>query len=147
MKFSTLRPIIQSKDLFNPLATNLFNSLFNDSAEPTTDNLPSFKPGANILETDKAFEIQLALPGLKKEDVKIDLRENSLTIAGERSNKSEETKGTWHYSEIRQGKFSRTFIIPENIQQDSIEANFSDGMLDIILPKAEPKQAKAIEIK
>jgi HSP20 family protein len=147
MKLSTLRPIVQSKDLFFPFGGNVFNSLFSDLPEAADENVLAFKPGANILETDKAYEIQLALPVLKKEEVKIDLRENNLTISGERNTKSEETKGTWHYSEIRQGKFSRTFMIPENIVQENIEANFADGMLDIVLPKAEPKQAKAISIK
>jgi len=147
MILSTLRPIVQSKDLFFPFGGNVFNSLNSDSPEVKNENVTAFKPGANILETEKAYEIQLALPGLKKEEVKIDLRENHLTISGERNSKNEETKGTWHYSEIRQGKFSRTFMIPENIVQENIEANFFDGMLDIILPKAEPKQAKAISIK
>ena len=147
MKLSTLKPITASKDLFFPFAGSMFNSLFNESADLAAETVPTFKPGANILETDKAFEIQLALPGLKKEEVKIDLRENHLTISGERNSKKEENKGTWHYTEIHHGKFSRTFVIPESIVQENIEANFTDGMLDIVLPKAEPKQAKAITIK
>jgi HSP20 family protein len=84
---------------------------------------------------------------IKKEEVKIDLNDNTLTISGERKSQKEEIKGTWHYTEIRQGKFSRSFIIPENIMQENIEANFADGMLEIVLPKAEHKQAKAITIK
>jgi HSP20 family protein len=84
---------------------------------------------------------------MKKEEVKIDLNENTLTISGERNFQKEETKGTWHYNEIRQGKFSRSFVLPEGILHDAIEANFTDGILEIKLPKAEPKQAKTIEIK
>jgi len=147
MKFTTLKPIAPSKDLFVPFAGNMFDSLFNSSFVPSTENVTSFKPGANIVETEKAFEIQLALPGLKKEEVKIDLTENTLTVSGERIFKTAETNETIHYQEIRHGKFSRSFVIPENILQESIEANFTDGMLDITLPKAEPKQPKAITIK
>jgi len=147
MKFTTLKPISNSKDLFFPFAGNMFDSLFNETAAQINGSESAFKPGANILETEKAFEIQLALPGMKKEDVKIDLHENNLTVSGERIFQTEETKGTLHYNEIRQGKFSRSFVIPENITHDAIEANFANGMLEITLPKAEPKQAKAIAIK
>ena len=144
MRLTTLKPVVPSKDLF---LGNVFDSFFNDTALQSNGHESMFKPGANILETDKAFEISMALPGLKKEDVKIDLHENTLTISGERNFKKGETKGTWHYNEIRQGKFTRSFIVPENIVSDSIEANFVDGMLEISLPKAEPKQAKTITIK
>lgn len=144
MKLSTLKPVVPSKDLF---FGNVFDSFFNDTALQTNGHESMFKPGANILETEKAFEISMALPGIKKEDVKIDLNENTLTVSGERNFKKEETKGTWHYNEVRQGKFSRSFILPENVEFDSIEANFSDGMLEITIPKAEPKQAKTIQIK
>ena len=144
MKLATLKPVVPSKDLF---FGNVFDSFFNDTALQSNGQESMFKPGANILETDKAYEIQMALPGLKKEYVKIDLHENTLTISGERNFKKEETKGTWHYNEIRQGKFTRSFIVPENIVSESIEANFADGMLEITLPKAEPKQAKTITIK
>ena len=147
MKLSTLNPLLSNRDSFFPFRANVFDSFLNDNTAAQNSMDSMFKPGANILETDKAFEIQLALPGMKKEDVKIDLRENTLTISGERTLKSEETKGTWHFSEIRQGKFSRSFIVPESIVQENIEANFADGILEIVLPKAEPKQAKAITIK
>ena len=147
MKLSTLNPIVPAKDFFFPFSGSRFNSFLNDTVLPSVENSFDFKPGANILETEKAFEISLALPGIKKEEVKIDLNDNTLTISGERKSQKEETKGTWHYTEIRQGKFSRSFIIPENIMQENIEANFADGMLEIVLPKAEPKQAKAIAIK
>ena len=147
MKLSTLNPIIPSKDFFFPFTSNRLNALFGDTAFPSIETAFDFKPSANILETEKAFEISLALPGIKKEEVKIDLNENTLVITGERNTKKEENKGTWHYSEIRQGKFSRSFQIPENIVHEEIEANFTDGMLEIVLPKAEPKQAKAITIK
>ena len=144
MKLSTLKPFASSRDLFFPFTNNAFGSLFNDGVVPAQE---FFKPGANILETETGFELHLALPGMKKEEVKIDLNENTLTISGERNFQKEETKGTWHYNEIRQGKFSRSFVLPEGILHDAIEANFADGILEIKLPKAEPKQAKTIEIK
>ena len=144
MKLSNLKPFVPTKDLFFPFRNTALDNFFNDASE---DAESFFKPGANILETDSAFKIQLALPGLKKEEVKIDLRDNTLTISGERNSQKEEKEGTWHYSEIRQGKFSRSFIIPETVSQDDIEANFSDGMLELNLPKMEPKKAKAIAIK
>lgn len=147
MKLSALNPIVSNKDLFFPFSNNRFNSLFNDTVLPSVELNFDFKPGANILETDKAFEITLALPGIKKEEVKIDLTESTLTISGERNIKKEDSNGNWHYSEIRQGKFCRSFLVPENILNEGIEANFTDGMLEITLPKAEPKQAKAITIK
>jgi HSP20 family protein len=147
MKLSSLSPIVSNKDLFFPFYGNKFNSLFNETVLPSVELNFDFKPSVNLLETEKAFEISLALPGIKKEEVKIDLNDNTLTISGERNSQKEDSKGNWHYTEIRQGKFSRSFQIPENILSENIEANFKDGMLEIVLPKAEPKQAKAITIK
>ena len=146
MKINTLNSVIPGRDLFFPFQGKFFDSFFNDSTA-SNEQVSEFRPGANILETDKAFEIYLALPGMKKEDVKIDLHENRLTVSGERKIMKEETKGTWHYSEIRQGKFSRSFILPEGILQEDIDANFEDGILGIRMPKAEPKQAKTINIR
>ncbi|MCB9251840.1 MAG: Hsp20/alpha crystallin family protein [Flavobacteriales bacterium] len=145
MKLAKLNPFVPSKDSFFPFSSNPFDKFFDDSAFDQMETM--FKPATNILETDKAFEIQLAIPGLKKEDIKIDLRENTLTISGERNTKKDQKEGSWHYSEISQGKFSRTFTIPDFIIQDKIEANLTEGILELILPKAEPKQAKTISIK
>lgn len=144
MILKTLNPISPSKDLF---LDSFFNSFLNDSVLPKINQDSDFKPGVNIFETEKAFEIQMALPGMRKEDVRINLNENALTISGERFLKKDETTGTTHYSEIREGKFSRSFTLPETIVSDSIEANFVDGILEITLPKSEPKVAKTIEIK
>ncbi len=144
MKLAPFKSIVPAKDLF---FSNMFDTFFNDNAMQNLVQDSTFKPGANILETDKSFEIQVALPGMKKEEVKIDLNENRLTITGERSFKKEENDGTWHYNEIREGKFIRSFILPENIVAEKIEANFKDGILEVMLPKAEPKQAKVIKIK
>lgn len=107
-----------------------------------------FTPAVNIREDDKAYEIELALPGMSKEDVKIEMEKETLTISSEvKEEKNEENNG-YSRREFGSWSFCRSFRIPENVNIDKISASFKNGILNVALPKAEPepKVNKVIKI-
>ena len=106
-----------------------------------------FLPEANIVETEKAVEIAVELPGMKPEDVKVEIREKALWITGEKKEKKEEKGKTFHRVERRAGMFRRVFPVPVEVVEEKIDARFNDGVLKVTLPKAEKVAPKHIEVK
>ncbi len=108
-------------------------------------------PAVNVKETDDAFEIEVAAPGMSKKDFKVNLENNVLTISSERKEeKKEEEKGRFTRREFSYQSFQRSFTIPENmVEGEKISAKYNDGLLCIHLPKREavkPKPAREIAI-
>jgi len=101
-----------------------------------------FMPGVDVLETEKAYEIHLSAPGMKKEDFQLDLNDQYLTISGERKSKQEGKVQKYHRLETSFGSFSRTFHLPENATATKIEASYKDGILEVIVPKDEQKNLR-----
>ena len=106
-----------------------------------------FLPEANIVETDKAVEVAVELPGMKPEDVRVEIRENALWITGEKKEEREEKGKTFHRIERRVGMFRRIFRLPVEVVEEKVDARFAEGVLRITLPKAEKVAPKHIEIK
>lgn len=106
----------------------------------------SFIPNCEIFEGDKAFFITLDVPGIRKEDLNLEVKDNHLYITGERSEGARAEKGTVLKSERHYGKFSRVFTIPQNVNTDAIQARFENGVLELSLPKEERTQPKKIQI-
>lgn len=102
-----------------------------------------FAPACDVEETDNHFILTVDLPGIKKDDVKIDLRDHHLIVSGERK---EEAKGRLSRERFY-GAFSRTFTLPQNVKLDKIEANYENGVLQIAVPKAQVSEGKHIPIK
>lgn len=107
----------------------------------------AFSPVADIIETDTDYRLSLDLPGLKKEDIKIEVLDNSVVISGERLNEKKEDSGRFQRFEKSYGSFKRSFVLPKFIQADGIQAHHDQGVLDIMIPKIEPAKAKKIEVK
>ncbi len=105
-----------------------------------------FTPKVDIEEMDNGFEFHVELPGLDKKDVKINVKENVLTISGEKKNKNEDKSENFHRLESTYGKFQRSFRLPQNVKKNDIKAEFRNGVLDIVVPKAEEAKPKEIEI-
>jgi HSP20 family protein len=124
------------------------NRLFSSGAAENQQALRSFDwaPAVNISETDKAYVVKADLPEVKKEDVKITQENGVLTIEGERRQSKREENEKFHRVESSYGRFARRFTIPEDAQEDRIEATFRDGSLNVVIPKAEVKQPKARQI-
>lgn len=105
-------------------------------------SVPSFSPKVDIAESDKDFEIQLHVPGMKKTDFNIDLDKDQITISGERKFENEKKERNFHSVESYYGSFNRTFYLPEVINKEKVDASYQDGILTIILPKDEKKATK-----
>ena len=106
-----------------------------------------FLPEANMVETEKAVEVTVELPGMKPEEVKVEIREGTLLITGEKKEEKEEKGKTFHRVERRAGMFRRAFALPVEVMEENIDAKFVEGVLRITLPKAEKAAPKRIEIK
>lgn len=103
-------------------------------------------PTVDISETEQEFLIKAELPGLQKEDVKVNMKDNVLTIHGSRKQESETKGHHYHRIERSYGNFLRSFTLPENIDTNKLKANFNDGILEIKIPKSETAINKSIEI-
>ncbi|HEU5289866.1 MAG TPA: Hsp20/alpha crystallin family protein [Cyclobacteriaceae bacterium] len=121
---------------------NLIDRFFNESVARSGGSAYSFVPRVDILEEEKSFEIHVAVPGMSKDDFKIDLNDNYLTISGERKNSREKKENNYHSVEIQYGTFSRSFTLPENVDANGISAKYVNGILEVSIPKDEKKSVK-----
>lgn len=123
---------------FSPFLSNLFD----DDFFPVVNNRTSSMPAVNIKENEKSFILELAVPGMDKKDLKIDINEDVLTISSESKNESEEEKDGYKRKEFSYSSFCRSFYIPENVGKEKIGANYKDGILIVELPKMEEEKNK-----
>ena len=111
----------------------------------STSKLFLFRP---IAETEKAFEIEVAVPGFDKKDFNIDLNDGLLTISGERKFEKKQSEKNFYSIQTEYGTFKKSFQLPDNIQSDKIEATYENGILSLIIPKDETKKlASKISVK
>ncbi len=105
------------------------------------------RPAANIIDNEKDFNIELAVPGMAKDDFNINLEDDMLTISVER--KEEEVKEDKNFTrrEFRYDEFSRSFSLPDIVDQEKIKADYQNGVLIVMLPKSEEAKVKGREIK
>ena len=104
-------------------------------------------PRVDIAETEKAFEIKAEIPEVNKEDVKVTVDNDVLTIQGERKQEKEEKGKKFHRVERYYGSFTRSFTLPDNVDETKIKASFKDGMLNLQIQKTEKAKPKVIEVK
>ncbi|MEM9337636.1 MAG: Hsp20/alpha crystallin family protein [Bacteroidota bacterium] len=121
---------------FRSFVDDFFNNDFNGGTSA------SFTPKVDVAETDNEFEVQLHLPGLKKEDIKIDINKDRLSISGERKFENKKSEKNYHSVESYYGSFSRSFHLPDTINTEKIDAAYVDGVLTVTLPKDEKKVTK-----
>lgn len=109
----------------------------------------SFSPRIDISETDKHIIVEAEIPGVKKEDIKITLQDNILTIKGEKNQEEEKKDKNFFRSERSYGSFSRSFTLPVEVNGDKVDAKCADGALTIKMEKIQPKPTnqKIIELK
>jgi HSP20 family protein len=128
-----------------PLFSEMFNDFFNNWP---LDFRRNSVPAVNISETNDHFKIEVAAPGLNKEDFKISVDDDMLTISAEKKEESEEKDKRYTRKEFSYVSFSRSFNLPEMVDADKIEAHYNNGVMSLTLPKKEEmKQRPPREIK
>jgi HSP20 family protein len=127
------------EDFLNKPLLDLFDSGF----PSRTMNLPA----VNITERKDDYLIAMAAPGLKKEDFKIDVEGNMLTISSEKEEENEEKEERYTRKEYSYSSFERSFTLPDEVNKDKIDAHYQDGVLELVLPKKEEAKKMAISQK
>ena len=120
--------------------SNLVDRLFSESHARNGGS--TFVPPVDIIENTSAFEIHFAVPGLGKDDFKIEVDDNYLTVSGERKLSSEKKEQNFKSIETQYGSFRRSFKLPENVEAEKINAKYNNGILELNIPKDEKKILK-----
>jgi HSP20 family protein len=130
-----------------PGVNDVFESIFNDTF--FNDRMTVRVPAVNISETENNYHVELAAPGLKKEDFKLNLVRNNLTISVEQKSEQEDQQKNYTKREYSYSSFVRSFVLPEGANHSNIEASYTDGILKIDIAKREEAKAvrRQIEIK
>ncbi|MBB5645087.1 Hsp20/alpha crystallin family protein [Pedobacter cryoconitis] len=130
-----------------PGFSDVFDSVFNDTF--FTDRMISRVPAANISETKDNYHVEIAAPGLKKEDFKLNLERNVLNISVEKRKEEKQEERNFSKREYSYSSFVRSFTLPESANENGIQATYNDGILTIDIPKREEAKtiSRQIEIK
>ncbi|HYY24711.1 MAG TPA: Hsp20/alpha crystallin family protein [Candidatus Udaeobacter sp.] len=120
------------------------NDLFDENFGPSWAK--AWYPAVDILESKEEYLIRAELPGMKKEDLNLEVKDGTLTLTGER--KSEKPADGVEYRSVERvnGKFLRSFTLPETVKHDEIQATYTDGVLEIHVPKAEQVKPRQITV-
>ncbi len=129
---------------------NSFNRRFGfDDGDQNTEELENavWSPLTDISESKDEYLLKMDLPGVTKNDLKLSYEDGELKISGERKQEKEDKESKYHRIERTYGKYFRSFTLPKQIQAENIKAEFKDGQLKVIIPKAEEAKPKELEIK
>ena len=127
---------------------DLFDRLFDDFRLPTLFSEDGVvMPHFDIAESEKEYVITGEIPGMDVKDLDVTLLDGCLTVKGEKKQEKEDKDENYHRIERHYGSFQRTFRIPDKVKADALEANYTDGVLKLTLPKEEVSEAKKIEVK
>ena len=107
----------------------------------------TWRPSIDVEEKDGTYLLRADLPGMKKNDIHLELKDGYLTLRGERKSEHEEDKDTYHRIERTYGTFERTFKVPEGITEKDIQAKYKDGVLELTIPTPKVKEPKTTEVK
>ena len=132
---------------WEPVPMNrLFNSLFDTPTGANGGGLRRWVPAMDLVETDEQFVLTADLPGLGTDDVSIEVEDGVLTVSGERKVEHETKKDGFYRLERASGQFRRSLTLPEGVEADKISAKFSDGVLEISIPKPAERKPQKVEI-
>ncbi len=130
-----------------PMLTNL-SDFFDDDWFPGRVFKNNWTPAVNVVEEDNQYEIEVAAPGLKKEDFNVEIENGVLTISGKTEKEDEEKKKNYTRREFSSRSFVKSFTLPENVDEEKMKAKYADGVLQLTLAKSEKAlpQKKAVKI-
>jgi len=106
-----------------------------------------WSPAVDIAEHENEYLVKVELPGVNKDDVKITLQEDVLTIRGEKKQEKETKGSNYHRVERSYGSFERSFSLPSTVKGENVDASYKDGILTVTMPKAEEAKPKQIDVK
>ena len=138
---------------YNRPYANLFNfgkeleHFFNRYEDSDVDDISSFTPAVDIVETKENLLLSVEIPGVNKDDVKLSIENNVLTISGEKKRLVEVDEDDYRRYERSYGSFRRSFNLSSKIDNEKIEAKFNNGVLEVKLPKKEESKPRQIEVK
>ncbi len=145
------QPSRQPQPLFKPLRAlqEEFDQLFNRlSSEWNGGRLrPEFYAASDLSETADAFQVRMDVPGIKPDDINVQVTGDTVRVSGERKEEKEEKGKTYHRLERRSGKFSETLRLPCAVNEEKVQAEFHDGVLTITLPKTEATKTRTVKVK
>jgi HSP20 family protein len=146
------RSLFPTTDRFSRVMENMENEMENlmeryFGGDGGWMSVSDFVPRTDLVESEGEFEVTVDLPGLKPEEVNVEVKNGDLWISGKREEEKEEKGKTYHRVERRHGEFRRVVSLPSSINEESIEAKFEHGVLKITLPKTQESKTKHIEIK
>lgn len=107
----------------------------------------AYMPKVDLVETDNAYEASVDLPGMQAKDIDVQVHGNTITISGTRKEEKSEKGRTFHYSERRSGSFARTLTLPCAVKEDEVAAEYTEGVLKVVLPKCEQERARRVSVK
>lgn len=126
---------------------HLFDEFFSPVSRGASDiSVWDFDPVVDIYDNDDALVIQAELPGLEKKDIVVDVKNNILTLSGERSSDHEVNEEKYYRKERTFGRFERTFTLPIDVDPEKIDANYKNGVLKVVIPKPEKQKPKQITV-
>lgn len=131
---------------WEPVPMNrLLHSLFDTATIPSAP-VRRFAPATDLIESDTHYILRADLPGVSEDDVTVELRDNTLTISGERNSESEDRTAGYHRVERMTGSFRRSVRLPEGVDAAAIAASFDRGVLEVSVPKPEAPKPRAVQI-
>ena len=140
-------PFRELEEVHNRLAS-VFDSGFPRTRDREQSILSTaWAPLVDISEDDKSYQINVELPDMKREDIKVNVENGILTISGERLREKEEENRKYHRVERAYGSFVRNFTLPQNVDSNKVNATYRDGVLHVSIEKSESARPKAIEVK
>lgn len=149
IKYNPVRDMLNFEKEFSKFFNEFDNVLGFKKPNSITEEMENavWAPLSDIYEDENKYAVKIDLPGVSKENLKISYENGSLSISGERKNEKEIKNAKFHRIERTYGKFYRSFSLPEQIKYDQIDAEFSNGQLEITIPKSEEAKPKQLEIK
>jgi HSP20 family protein len=128
--------------------SSVFNDLFDGNFDRSwaQPSISKWHPAVDVLESKDSYVIRAELPGMKREEIKVEIKDGTLVLSGERKSEKPAEGAEYRHVERVAAKFWRSFSLPETAKRDGIEAAYKDGILEIRMPKVEKAKPRQIEI-
>ncbi|MEK6681339.1 MAG: Hsp20/alpha crystallin family protein [Nitrospirota bacterium] len=144
IKWDPFRDLLSLQERMNKLFEE---SLFRSGKDQEDLTVGRWSPAIDVMENEQEIVIKGELPGIELKNVEVLIKDNLLTLRGERKFEKEEEKENYHRIERAYGAFQRVFTLPASVEQDKVKAKMRDGILEIRLPKAKKELPKKVEIE